>query len=135
MVGKQLVLSYCFILVLSSSSAWWFLLNQCSRSCGGGTRYLVRYCDNPRLIWINVCLGEPFYYDMLFFSIPSLVDGGYSQWYKWFGCSRSCGGGAQTLIRFCDNPWPTHGGIDCRRLGPNVKSQSCNTYKCPGKVL
>ena len=68
-------------------------------------------------------------------SSPPPVHGDYSQWYNWFWCSRSCGGGTQTLIRYCNNPRPANGGKCCLRLGPARKSQSCNTQKCPGKVF
>lgn len=70
-----------------------------------------------------------------FLCSPSPVHGDYSPWQRLHECSRSCGGGTEHFIRYCDNPRPAHGGKNCSRLGPAEKSQSCNTQKCPGKLL
>ena len=61
----------------------------------------------------------------------STVDGGWSSW-TYGPCSKTCGGGIQTLTRTCDNPKPYCGGNGCSGLSTNQKS--CNTNCCAGKL-
>lgn len=60
----------------------------------------------------------------------AVVDGGWSSWRKVSGCTVTCGGGNQTLLRTCNNPYPKHGGQSCP--GPDRDVQSCNVQACPG---
>ena len=43
----------------------------------------------------------------------------------------TCGEGNQTRQRFCDNPTPSHGGMDC--TGLSEEDKPCNESPCPGK--
>ena len=63
------------------------------------------------------------------FAFILAIDGGYTKWSA-SKCSRTCGGGTQTLTRTCTNPPPSKGGKDCSELGPAKKTQKCNTNKC-----
>ncbi|XP_078667426.1 zonadhesin-like [Branchiostoma floridae x Branchiostoma belcheri] len=62
--------------------------------------------------------------------IPVVVDGGWSVWGPWSGCSVTCGVGTQTRDRTCTNPAPQNGGADCD--GPAQETQACDTgVSCP----
>ncbi|XP_020613183.1 mucin-like protein [Orbicella faveolata] len=66
---------------------------------------------------------------LLSFSFPSIVNGGWSNWGPWGGCSLSCGSGVQSRTRTCTNPPPANAGVDCQ--GDSSLTQACNTNKCP----
>ncbi|XP_048581714.1 uncharacterized protein LOC5511228 isoform X2 [Nematostella vectensis] len=85
-------------------------------------------CDNSD----KFCVGqESSNFVYTFYNITP-VDGGYSDWSEWTGCSKTCGTGFRSRIRNCTNPVPDYGGNDCSRLGDNVETQSCDSgVKCP----
>lgn len=56
------------------------------------------------------------------------VDGRWSRWSPYGGCSRSCGGGFKTRTRVCNNPKPKNGGAPCR--GPPRETARCNRQIC-----
>ncbi|XP_015270246.1 PREDICTED: A disintegrin and metalloproteinase with thrombospondin motifs 10 [Gekko japonicus] len=60
---------------------------------------------------------------------PEGVDGAWGAWSSWGECSRTCGGGVSSSIRYCDSPRPTIGGKYC--LGERKRYRSCNTDDCP----
>ncbi|XP_021367259.1 uncharacterized protein LOC110459366 isoform X2 [Mizuhopecten yessoensis] len=57
------------------------------------------------------------------------VDGGWSQWSYYGGCSATCGEGVQKWIRSCNNPTPLNGGFIC--AGSNISRGICNERICP----
>ncbi|XP_061680896.1 A disintegrin and metalloproteinase with thrombospondin motifs 10 isoform X1 [Syngnathoides biaculeatus] len=61
---------------------------------------------------------------------PEGVDGGWGLWSPWEECSRTCGGGVTSSMRYCDSPRPTIGGKYC--LGERKRYRSCNIDDCPG---
>ncbi|XP_019627144.1 PREDICTED: properdin-like [Branchiostoma belcheri] len=62
--------------------------------------------------------------------IHGAVDGGWSDWGPWSGCSVTCGVGTETRDRTCTNPAPENGGADCD--GPAQETQACDTgMSCP----
>ena len=73
---------------------------------------------------------------VLLFILSSIlvVNGGYSDWGPYDGCSKTCGGGQQTRKRTCTNPPPSHDGEDCSGLGPDSSTRECNNQECPGKM-
>lgn len=60
------------------------------------------------------------------------VNGQWSSWSKYGGCSATCGGGSQYRSRKCDNPAPANGGEPC--VGPSQQSRSCNSHPCKSNV-
>lgn len=43
----------------------------------------------------------------------AMVDGGWGKWSEWSPCSVTCGNGTKRRHRFCNNPAPDNGGLDC----------------------
>ncbi|KAJ7386460.1 metalloendopeptidase [Desmophyllum pertusum] len=56
-------------------------------------------------------------------------DGGWGKWSSWTICDKGCDGGKKTRYRFCDNPFPLHGGADCP--GDRHETEDCHTESCP----
>ncbi len=59
------------------------------------------------------------------------VDGDWSTWTAWSGCSTNCGKGTQKRTRTCTNPTPVNGGQTCP--GNPVQKRPCSEEDCPGK--
>ncbi|XP_053737549.1 hemicentin-1 isoform X1 [Synchiropus splendidus] len=57
------------------------------------------------------------------------VHGRYSEWSEWGVCSVTCGAGAQTRQRLCDNPRPANGGRHCE--GVDGETRGCHGKPCP----
>jgi len=57
------------------------------------------------------------------------VDGGFSDWGQWSGCSEECGGGSRKRSRKCDDPVPALGGEPCD--GAANDEEQCNIKECP----
>lgn len=65
-----------------------------------------------------------------FISLKYLVNGGWSSWFGWSECSKSCDGGNRSRVRFCDNPHPEPDGQVC--VGSDTGVGNCNEDSCPG---
>ncbi|XP_032235489.2 coadhesin [Nematostella vectensis] len=62
------------------------------------------------------------------------VDGGYTTWSGWSGCSKTCGDGEKSRERTCTNPTPKGHGRPCEpRLGPSTETVQCRLVNCPPK--
>lgn len=57
------------------------------------------------------------------------MNGKWSSWSVWSGCSVSCGTGQRKRLRFCLNPVPANGGLNC--TGPLEEKHVCNLIDCP----
>ena len=57
-------------------------------------------------------------------------NGAWGEWSSWTVCDKGCGTGKRKRHRFCDNPFPLHGGKDCP--GHRQETEDCNTENCPG---
>mgnify|MGYP001792311379 CR=1 FL=1 len=57
----------------------------------------------------------------------------WSEWEEFSECSVSCGGGAKSRQRYCNNPEPQYQGEDCE--GDDEEAMSCNEDPCPGKMI
>ncbi|XP_078710941.1 A disintegrin and metalloproteinase with thrombospondin motifs 7-like [Lampetra fluviatilis] len=60
---------------------------------------------------------------------PIHVRGAWGPWSSWSVCSRTCGAGAQSMERHCNNPTPRFGGEYC--TGDWRRYRVCNTEACP----
>ena len=63
-----------------------------------------------------------------FGTLPESRDGGWGEWSHWSACSRTCGVGAASSYRTCNNPMPENGGSYC--IGRRKRYQTCNTQVC-----
>eukprot|EP00794_Sanderia_malayensis_P020639 gene20639-22674_t len=55
--------------------------------------------------------------------------GNWGNWREWSACTAACNGGTRHRSRFCDTPFPAHGGRDC--VGQRIAKEACNTQACP----
>jgi len=61
---------------------------------------------------------------------PTIVDGWWSDYGDWTDCMVECGGGFRFRSRFCTNPAPANGGLECEGPGLDVQ-YGCNDDPCP----
>ena len=61
----------------------------------------------------------------------TIVDGMWSDWSGYAGCTVTCGKGTQTRSRECNNPPPSGEGSPCP--GKSEESRACEKSACPGK--
>ena len=104
----------------------------CSAECGGGTQTRSKTCTNPAPVDGGAdCQGDA---EESRTCNPDIcaVDGGWSVFGDWSGCSAECGGGTQTRSKTCTNPAPVAGGADCQ--GDAEESSTCNIDACPLKI-
>ncbi|KAM8814401.1 A disintegrin and metalloproteinase with thrombospondin motifs 12 [Rhynchonycteris naso] len=59
---------------------------------------------------------------------PESIPGGWGRWSPWSHCSRTCGAGAQSAERLCNNPAPKFGGKYC--TGERKRYRLCNVHPC-----
>ncbi len=120
--------------VINGGWSEWSPYGQCSQTCGLGLWTRTRQCNNP--VPQNggqQCAGFPSESQTCFIEPcrTVAVDGGWTAWQ--FGpCSRTCGGGQQTITRSCTNPAPQNGGLNC--VGNSNEAITCNTQICPTVV-
>lgn len=110
----------------SDYSKW----SECSAAtCGGGTQTRKRSCNNPAPEFGGAdCLGKA-EESQKCNTQPCPVDGGWTTFGSWSGCSNGCGHGTQKRSRSCTNPAPAHGGRPCS--GNALQSQNCyQTSSC-----
>ncbi|XP_039272009.2 A disintegrin and metalloproteinase with thrombospondin motifs 7-like isoform X1 [Styela clava] len=57
-----------------------------------------------------------------------VIDGGWGTWSAWSSCSRTCGIGVSSSIRYCENPLPQNGGEYC--VGERKRYKTCSKWRC-----
>ncbi|KAI8490931.1 hypothetical protein Bbelb_313500 [Branchiostoma belcheri] len=109
----------------------WGPWSNCSMTCGVGTETRDRTCTNPAPENGGAdCDGPAQETQACDTGVSCPVDGGWSDWGPWSGCSLTCGVGTETRDRTCTNPAPANGGADCD--GPSQETQACDTgMSCP----
>eukprot|EP00058_Branchiostoma_floridae_P027786 XP_002613277.1 hypothetical protein BRAFLDRAFT_68242 [Branchiostoma floridae] len=102
-----------------------------SVTCGVGTQTRDRSCTNPAPgNGGAVCDGDTEETQVCDSEVSCPVDGGWSEWSAWSGCSVTCGVGTQTRDRSCTNPAPANGGAVCE--GDTEETQVCDSgVSCP----
>ena len=107
----------------------WSPWSACSKTCGGGVKYLNRTCNNPAPLYGGkACSGHSFFtHSCNVEHCP--VNGRWSHWTNWTICSVSCGHGVIHRSRTCNNPAPAHGGLNC--TGNDILTKGCNAGHCP----
>jgi len=81
-------------------------------SCGSGRECYHSKCTNSQ-------------YNPVFHK-KEIIDGQWSRWSSWTGCSYTCNGGIRLARRTCDNPKPANGGANC--YGSVEKVELCNYH-------
>ena len=99
--------------------------------CPGTTRFIVLFHILPHPIcnenfWSWRYLPNQ---SNLFLS----VDGAWSLWSTW-ACPVTCGPGAISRTRSCNNPMPQNGGADCAD-NPTESNGDCGLAACPGMTM
>ena len=110
----------------------WTTWSGCSHTCGTlGVRSRRRDCDNPPpSSGGSSCGGANTQQSTCNRnSCPVSVNGGWSTWGAWTGCSTTCGTGSRTRVRSCNNPSPSNGGRPC--VGSSVQTGTCTPQSCP----
>lgn len=112
----------------------WGDFGSCSVTCGGGTQFRERKCDNPAPQHEGKdCTGEGASKESKACSkIPCPVNGGYTEWGPWSSCSATCGKGQKTRSRTCTRPVPANGGKSCQdqNLGQSGETAACEEKPC-----
>ena len=103
----------------------WSLWSTCSKTCGSGTRYRTRTVTSSTILNGATCptLREEEPCNTQACPINCTV----SDWSDWSTCSKTCGGGTQSITRTIKTQ-PANGGTLCPALSENI---SCNTQACP----
>ncbi|XP_071177833.1 scavenger receptor cysteine-rich type 1 protein M160-like [Mytilus edulis] len=130
--GDTLEAQLCNKIECPVDGSWspWSIWNTCNVTCGGGTQWRSRHCDNPSPLYGGINCGTDSY-DFIDCNTDNCrVDGSWGPWSIWNTCNVTCGGGTQWRSRHCDNPTPLYGGSDCGT--DNYDFNNCNTENCPG---
>ena len=113
------------------SCVWsdWSSWSSCSVSCGGGSQSATRTVMRQATNGGKECSGEPKKTQKCGES-ECPVHCVWSEWSTYSSCSVSCGGGSKFATRTVLQH-STNGGKECS--GQPIKSQSCETSKCPDR--
>ena len=67
-------------------------------------------------------------------------DGNWGWWTGWDTCTAECNGGLQERYRYCDNPEPLYGGVNCTHSedingdeAMEWQERACGEEPCPGE--
>ncbi|XP_076099012.1 SCO-spondin-like isoform X4 [Mytilus galloprovincialis] len=130
-VGDKIVSSICNDQPCPVDGSWseWNAWTDCSLSCDGGITTRQRTCSNPEPTFGGKkCNGNVEESDKCGVEFCP-VDGGWTEWTTWSGCSKSCGIGSQDRMRICNDPEPKYGGQNC--TGNNLDFKNCDSIPCP----
>ncbi|XP_078487952.1 uncharacterized protein LOC100179634 isoform X3 [Ciona intestinalis] len=100
----------------------WGAWSGCSTTCGEGVRTHERACLYGD-VGEGSCVGD----DSASATCIVQECPTWAQWSEWSQCGKTCGGGRQTRVRFCNNG--VRGMNGC--TGDYVQTMQCNTQSCP----
>ena len=107
----------------------WSEWDMCVGPCGKKTRKRHRTCTSPSPSLNGAdCIGVSVEQKDCGPEVCP-VDGKWSEWGEWSGCTKLCGEEEQLRKRLCNSPSPEHGGADC--VGPASSRKSCDHVNCP----
>ena len=99
--------------------ASWESWSACSKSCSKGEQTRKRDCVIVQGSAQHNCSGN--YTEKRECNMKECpVNGGWSPWTAWTRCSKTCGVGYHSRNRTCSNPYPQHGGEQCKGSSFNV---------------
>ncbi|XP_019643716.1 PREDICTED: coadhesin-like [Branchiostoma belcheri] len=127
---KQAQLQLICLHVVDGGWSSWGGWSSCSVTCGSGSQSRHRTCTNPAPAYGGAnCAGSA--QETRQCNAGSCpVNGGWTIWGAWTGCSVTCGVGTETRDRTCTNPAPENGGAECD--GAAQETRSCDTgLSCP----
>ncbi|XP_072048167.1 A disintegrin and metalloproteinase with thrombospondin motifs adt-1-like [Amphiura filiformis] len=91
----------------------WTEWSECSATCGGGSQFRDRQCQDPYPFDTNTCEGEDI--------------SQWQRWGDWSDCSVDCNGGVRQRTRECYNP----GYLAPACPGSSTTVETCNLDRCP----
>ncbi|XP_052105775.1 SCO-spondin-like [Mytilus californianus] len=130
-VGDKISSSICNDKPCPVDGSWseWNVWTDCSLSCDGGIKTRLRTCSNPEPKFGGKgCNGNEEESNKCGVEFCP-VDGGWTEWTAWSGCSVSCGIGTEDRMRICSGPEPKYGGLNC--TGNNFDYKTCDSIPCP----
>ncbi|XP_052793992.1 SCO-spondin-like [Mya arenaria] len=109
----------------------WYEWSKCSVNCGVGAKERTRDCNNPAPQFGGFpCKGKMTDVVECDTHTPCPINGGWTLWSPWAGCSATCGVGMKGRTRECSYPPPAFGGFPCE--GPNEELLACDSgVQCP----
>ncbi|XP_022785365.1 A disintegrin and metalloproteinase with thrombospondin motifs adt-1-like isoform X2 [Stylophora pistillata] len=130
-VGHYKISRHCNAGACAVDGNWspWSVFGQCSKTCGGGLKYRTRSCNSPPPSNGGKSCPGPSREAMDCNTNACPVDGKWSHWSSFGGCTATCGGGFRYRRRKCDHPAPANGGKKCP--GASFQSIGCNVQACP----
>ncbi|XP_057300554.1 uncharacterized protein LOC130633709 isoform X2 [Hydractinia symbiolongicarpus] len=111
----------------------WTQWSQCSATCGESMQTRNRTCTNPTPRFGGFdCIGA---------SVESRrcgykkcpINGEWSGWSSYSGCTKPCNGGVRVKRRYCTSPAPMYGGRQCH--GAWNQTMPCNQRLCPAAYV
>ncbi|KAK6167247.1 hypothetical protein SNE40_021325 [Patella caerulea] len=128
--GETRESSSCAAQACPVDGSWgnWGSWDQCSTTCGSGTKQRIRLCNNPTpQLGGQPCPGNSTQITSCEETICP-INGGWGEWGLWNPCSRSCGEGYRSRDRKCNSPRPQFGGLKC--IGSATETEICLTQRC-----
>ena len=104
--------------------SFWSVWSACSETCGIGTKFRTRQCNNPSPLYGGYqCKGPAKEVVECDSGAFCPVHGNWGKWSEYTVCEGKCGMGFKHRFRKCDSPAPQYGGMPCE--GGNQETVEC----------